>query len=265
MAVRVITAPPGFGKTLNMTRIALQLFNEHNEINFMNELNDKIHKREKVYKVNIYSNYPILLKKSKKDMLWIDGAGNLKSGKEIYSNKMKFTDMCLSWNFCDNASFFIDEIAFTYDSMEYKDFPDAISHFFMIHRHLSYNMIYTNSQSVSRIIKRVLCVSEEYWNVISMIKFLPFYNRVKFKITYDIKSTKDSENIIDDRQEIVIKWFNKRKVYNAYDTKYLSELKKGLQMYNKGQWTSKRMTKEEILNNFIVSKEEKERLKELEF
>ena len=80
-----------------------------------------------------------------------------------------------------------------------------------------------------------------------------------------MKTSKDSENIVDDRQEIVIKWFNKRKVYNAYDTKYLGELKKGLQMYDKGQWTSKRMTKEEILSNFIVTKEEKERLKDLEF
>lgn len=265
MAVRVITAPPGYGKTLNMTRIALELFNKHNEISYINELKDKITKKEKIYKVNIYSNYPILLKKSDKMMLWVDGAGNIKTGKEIYSNKLKFTDMCLSWNFCDEASFFIDEIAFTYDSMEYKDFPDAISHFFMIHRHLNYNMIYTNSQSISRIIKRVLCVSEEYWNVISMWKFIPIFNRVKFKITYDMKSSKESENIIDDRQEIVIKWFNKKKVYEAYDTKYLGELKQGLEMYNKGQWTSKRMTKQEILENFIVSKEEKERLKNLDF
>lgn len=265
MAVRVITAPPGYGKTLNMTRIALELFNKHNEITYINELKNKITKKEKIYKVNIYSNYPILLKKSDSDMLWVDGAGNIQTGKEIYSNKLKFTDMCLSWNFCEEASFFIDEIAFTYDSMEYKDFPDAISHFFMIHRHLNYNMIYTNSQSISRIIKRVLCVSEEYWNVISMWKFIPIFNRVKFKITYDMKSSKESENIIDDRQEIVIKWFNKKKVYEAYDTKYLGELKKGLEMYNKGQWTSKRMTKQEILENFIVSKEEKERLKNLEF
>ncbi len=265
MAVRVITAPPGYGKTLNMTRIAIELFNKHNEINLINELRDKILKKDKIYRVNIYSNYPILLKKSDKNLLWVDGAGNVKTGKEIYSNVIKFTDMCLSWNFCEEASFFIDEIAFTYDSMEYKDFPDAISHFFMIHRHLGYNMIYTNSQSISRIIKRVLCVSEEYWNVISMIKFLPIFNRVKFKITYDMKSSKESENIVDDRQEIVIKWFNKRKVYEAYDTKYLSELKKGLEKYDRGQWKSKRMTKEEILNNFIVSKEEKERLKDLEF
>ena len=45
----------------------------------------------------------------------------------------------------------------------------------------------------------------------------------------------------------------------------INQLKKGLEMYDKGQWKSKRMSKEEILNNFIVSKEEKERLKDLEF
>ena len=37
------------------------------------------------------------------------------------------------------------------------------------------NMIYTNSQSLSRVIKRVLCVSEEFWNVIELkqYKLLP--------------------------------------------------------------------------------------------
>lgn len=265
MAVRIITAPPGHGKTLNMTRIALDLFNEHNQINFLNNIKNKKNNK-KIYEVNIYSNYPILLKKSNKKMKWKDGAGNLREGNEIYSNIIKFTDMCLSWNFCINASFFIDEIAFTYDSMDYKEFPDAISHFFMIHRHLDYNMIYTNSQSISRIIKRVLCISEEYWNVLSLWKFIPFFARVKFKITYDMKSSKDNENIvIDDRIEVVKKWFRKKRVYEAYDSKYLGALKEGLENYNNLQWTSKKMSKDEILSNFIVTKEEKLRLQNLEF
>ena len=34
------------------------------------------------------------------------------------------------------------------------------------------NMIYTNSQSLARVIKRVLCVSEEFWNVINLKTYL---------------------------------------------------------------------------------------------
>ena len=173
--------------------------------------------------------------------------------------------MNLSNQFCKNACFFIDEIAFSYDSMDYKDFPDAIAHFFQVHRHLDYGMIYTNSQSISRIIKRVLCISEEYWNIISLWKFLPFICRLKFKITYDIKYSKENENTINNEEKIVVKWFLKKRVYNAYDSKYLNVLKEDTPMYNKGTWTDLKMTKKEILENYIIDKKEKERLNKLEF
>ena len=65
MAVRVITAPPGYGKTLNMTRIPLDLFKEENKENIIQIIKRKKKKEEKKYKINIYSNYPIMLKKAK--------------------------------------------------------------------------------------------------------------------------------------------------------------------------------------------------------
>lgn len=74
--------------------------------------------------------------------------------------------MTLNHKFKKGANFYIDEIQQKYDSMEYKDFPDSIAHYFQVHRHFD-NNIYTCSQSQSRIIKRVLCLGEEYWTIYS--------------------------------------------------------------------------------------------------
>ena len=37
--------------------------------------------------------------------------------------------MRIKWRFSPDASFFIDEIQYIYDSMEYNDFPDCIALF----------------------------------------------------------------------------------------------------------------------------------------
>ena len=211
MAVRILSAPPGKGKTLNLSRIAINLYKEEN--NFIRR-----HKKNIVHYNSIYSNYPILLWYQKKPFKYMLPNGEIYNSvpikkvidsevlqeyycicdekeKEYYgvfSIKLNFIDMRISWNFGQNASFFIDELQYIYDSMEYKDFPDCIAHFFQVHRHLGYNMIYTNSQSISRVIKRVLCVSEEFWNILEYKKLLllPFLSKVKFKITYDIENSK---------------------------------------------------------------------------
>lgn len=177
--------------------------------------------------------------------------------------------MRLKYNFGVDASFFIDELQYIYDSMEYKDFPDCIAHFFQIHRHLMYNMIYTNSQSLSRVIKRVLCVSEEFWNVVELKQYLllPFLSKTTFKITTDIIGSKNSENDLREdfnAEYVTDRFFNKR-VYRGYITKYLGALNDGLPFYNKGQYESLKMEKKEILNGFMISNKEKEELKEMLF
>ena len=177
--------------------------------------------------------------------------------------------MRLKYNFGVDASFFIDELQYIYDSMEYKDFPDCIAHFFQIHRHLMYNMIYTNSQSLSRVIKRVLCVSEEFWNVVELKQYflLPFLSKTTFKITTDIIGSKNSENDLREdfnAEYVTDRFFNKR-VYRGYITKYLGALNDGLPFYNKGQYESLKMEKKEILKGFMISNSEKEELKEMLF
>lgn len=288
MAVRVLSAPPGQGKTLNMTKIAIDIFKAQNP--FFYRL-----KKSNILIDNIYSNYPILLWYQKEPFKYLDGSNNLRDSvplKKIYdeelkqeyyqecdkeeaekygcfSNKLRFTDMRIKWKFLVGASFFIDEIQYIYDSMEYKDFPDCIAHFFQVHRHLSYNMIYTNSQSLSRVIKRVLCVSEEFWNVIELkqYKLFPFLSKTTFKITTDIIGSKNSENdLVEDRnaEYITQRFFNKR-VYNGYITKYLGALNEDLPQYKTEPYESLKMSKSDILKGFMISNKEKEELKEMLF
>lgn len=288
MAVRVLSAPPGHGKTLNMTRIAIKIFKEQNPL-------IKRIKNDYIFYNSIYSNYPILVWYQKKPFKYSLPNGEIfdsipikmtydeeikksyykKCNEEeaerygMFSNKIRFTDMRLKYNFGEDASFFIDELQYIYDSMEYKDFPDCIAHFFQVHRHLSYNMIYTNSQSLSRVIKRVLCVSEEFWNVTELKQYflLPFLSKVTFKITTDINTSKNNEN--DLKEDInaeyeTVRFFNKR-VYNGYITKYLGELNKDLPFYNKGQFEDLKMSKQDIIKGFMISNDEKEELKNMLF
>lgn len=288
MAVRVLSAPPGHGKTLNMTRIAIKLFKEQNP-------KLKRIRKNYIFYNPIYSNYPILVWYQKKPFKYSLPNGEIYDSVPIkmtydedikksyykkcekkeaekygmFSNKIRFTDMRLKYNFGDNASFFIDELQYIYDSMEYKDFPDCIAHFFQVHRHLSYNMIYTNSQSLSRVIKRVLCVSEEFWNVVELKQYLllPFLSKVTFKITTDINNSKNNENDLNEDINAVyetVRFFNKR-VYRGYITKYLGELNKNLPFYSYGQFEDLKMDKEEILKGFMISNKEKEELKEMLF
>lgn len=290
MAVRVISAPPGHGKTLNMTRIAIKIFRGQNPL-------FKRIKQNYVFYNSIYSNYPILVWYQKKPFKYItpnekeydsiplkwsyDEQIDTYYYKEVnpeeekpevygmFSNRLRFTDMRLKYNFGKDASFFIDELQYIYDSMEYKDFPDCIAHFFQVHRHLNYNMIYTNSQSLSRVIKRVLCVSEEFWNVIELKQYflLPFLSKTSFKITTDIINSKNNENDLKEdlnAEYITDRFFNKR-VYRGYITKYLGALNNELPYYNLGQYNSLKMEKKEIIKGFMISNEEKEELKEMLF
>lgn len=282
MAVRIVTGPPGSGKTLVLTHFALQCFNDVNNFFYLRN-NDNI------YVNNIYSNYPILLKKSKKKFYYKNDDDiiresipikkyyddNLKSfyycqcdenDREFYglfSNKIIFTDMRLKYKFNFGASFFIDELQYIYDSMEYRDFPDCIAHFFQVHRHLSYNMIYTNSQSLSRVIKRVLCVSEEFLNIIKKSKILGLYYKVNFAITTNVNFSKNIENDLSDNPNIeyyTCRFFCK-KVHDSYLTKYLGSLNYNLPLYNIGSFNSLLMNKFDILRSFMISEAQKEDLK----
>lgn len=288
MAVRLVTAPPGKGKTLNLTKIAIDLYKQEN--NFLDRM-----KKNYIHYVNIYSNYPILLWFQKKPFLVCRNEGEIEKSLPlkyvynrelkqsmyvvcdekdcevygVFSNKISFTDMTLRYKFNYNSSFFIDEIQYIYDSQDYRDFPDAIAHFFQVHRHLNYNFIYTNSQSISRVIKRVLNVSEEFWNVeeLKQYKLLPMLSKCKIKIAYDVSTYANHENSKTETisfDYITQLFFNKR-VYRGYCTKYLNALNDGLELYHNEGYNSLLISKKDIISNFNVSRETKEELLKLDF
>ena len=82
MAVRVISAPPGQGKTLNMTRIAISIFKETNP--FL-----KRNKKDFIFYNSIYSNYPILLWYQKKKFKFMTPNGTLHESVPIKRYMMK--------------------------------------------------------------------------------------------------------------------------------------------------------------------------------
>ena len=171
MAIIIVDAKPGFGKTLLMTYFAYKNFKKKNPP-LKVFWREKIRRKPYIYDLSEYSDFPIVFKRPKKKKgkyrkyYYYDSFNNVRESDHITSLKCRIFDMILDNKFRDGADFYIDEIQQKYDSMEYKDFPDSIAHYFQAHRHFD-NNIYTNSQSQSRIIKRVLCLGEEYWSVYS--------------------------------------------------------------------------------------------------
>ena len=60
----------------------------------------------------------------------------------MFFKNVVFFDLTLNNKFKEGADFYIDEIQQKYDSMEYKDFPDSIAHYFQCHRHFDNILIH---------------------------------------------------------------------------------------------------------------------------
>lgn len=253
-----ITGKPGSGKTLNMTNECRRNFNNDNPL--IKRLFYKIINKQYIYTINEYSNFPILLKKAKKNKLYYyyNNNNEVCSSKELFSFKVRIFDLRIKYKFNEGSNIYIDEIQAQYDSMEYKDFPDCIAHFFQAHRHLGINNIFCNSQSISRIIKRVLIITESFWNIISSRKILGFII-TKYNIFYDVPS-KDY-TIIDETIDNALRIFKANKVYNMYETKYLKGLLDNSITYNNIMWNKKVMDYDDIMFNFFPTNEEREELK----
>jgi hypothetical protein len=242
MALISLGGIPGAGK--NLTGVYLAKRHYKSENNFIKRIIRKRKGLEKIYN-NVYSNFPILL--DKKNNVW--------------SNEVSIHQLNGEYRFRENAFIEIDEMQISFDSMEYKDFPDCIAHFFQAHRHLEYNAIYTNSQSLSRIIKRVLVVTQEYWRIIESKKIL-WWVITDYELTWDLASGNETKVLSDDlvdREHIRIR-FNAKRAYEAYDTKYLKGLKEKAKRYNNEMWTKLQMSYDEIMDCFFPTDYEKKEL-----
>ena len=265
MSVVIVDAKPGFGKTLLMTYFAYKNFKDKNpplKVWFT----EKIKRKKYIYDLSEYSDFPILLKrkKKKKKYYYYDINGDILYSDSLYSLKFRIFDLYLGNKFLPNADFYIDEIQQKYDSMEYKDFPDSIAHYFQCHRHFN-NNIYTNSQSQSRIIKRVLCLGEEYWSVESFkIRFgwCIMHVRISYDMHNNLESNSDDYKVDCSHKRII---FKIKKIGSMYKSKYLENLQKDSSLYQTTMYDSLDLDKSQILHNFFPTFEERKALKERDY
>ena len=261
-----LTGKPGMGKTLTLTSLAYKSFKQNNPP-FRIWFKEKILRKKHIYIVNQYSDYPIIFKKSKKNKKYLvsDGVCEPILSDSISSIQCRIFDLILDNKFCPNAEFFFDEIQAKYDSMEYKDFPDSIAHYCQAHRHFN-NNIYISSQSQSRIIKRLLVLSEEYWDIQNFKKIFGFAI-VNIRKSWDMRANLENGIMSDDLVDVeyIRKIYRLKKVGNMYDSCYLRKLQDNSVKYPFNMFNSMQLSKEQLLNSFFPSKEEREYLKNMRY
>lgn len=234
--ISCISGLPGKGKNVYATYLAKKHFKREN--NPVKRLFRRL-KHQPLYINNIYSTYPIILKKSKKN--------------RIYSNLITLNDLDNRYQFKQNSLIIIDEVQSFYDSDEYKNFPKKIAIFNQFHRHFGIKDIYYISQHPSRLVKKLRNVTTKFikirnFNIIPFIKIGVMYitNYYEFddygKWHHPPKEMKTYD--VDNR--FILFFVNP--VFKSYDSIYLSVLNKNKPLYDKGQFTNTHLTNKEIID-----------------
>lgn len=232
--ITCVNGIPGSGKNVLVTKICLHHYKKTN--NSIRRLIRKI-KKEPIWINNIYSTYPILLKKTKKE--------------KVYSNIVTIYDLVSSNRFLNHAVIVIDETQAFYDSEDHKEFPKEIAIFNQFHRHFGIDDIYYVSQHPSRImkklrilacefdkIKRFICIPFIHLAFMHIVRYFEFddygkYNHPKKEAkTYDVKNK--------------YMLFFAGKVFKAYDSKYLKVLNIDKPLYNRGMFRKLDLSEKEI-------------------
>lgn len=265
MSMIIIDGKPGMGKTLLLTYLSYKNFKEKNPP-LKVWWTEKVRRKKYVYNLSEYSDFPICFKKPKKGRIYevYNDDGVPVQVPYINSLQWRIFDLVLDNKFRDGANFYLDEIQQKYDSMEYADFPDSIAHYCQLHRHFD-NNIYTDSQSQSRIIKRVLVLGEEYWSIVSFRKLFGFVF-LRLRITYDMHNNLESNNgnqFVDFVEKRVI--FRLKKIGSMYDSKYCRHLQDDSKPYPSRMYNSINLTKEQLLNSFFPTDEEKRKIKNMRY
>lgn len=233
-----INGLPGLGKNVYATYLAKKHFKRENNIikRFLRRL-----KHQELYINNVYSTYPIILKKSKKKM--------------IYSNLITLDDLDNSYRYLKNSLIFIDEVQSFYDSDEYKNFPKKIAVFNQFHRHFGIKDIYYISQHPSRLVKKLRNVTCKYTKI-RKFKVIPFINLGIMYITnyYEFEDygkwhhpSKELKTYDVDNH---FKFFFVQPVFKSYNSTYLSALNENKPLYDKGTFTSTKLSKDQIESIF---------------
>lgn len=232
--ITCVNGIPGSGKNVLVTKICLHHYKKTN--NSIRRLIRKI-KKEPIWINNVYSTYPILLKKTKKE--------------KVYSNIVTIYDLVPNNRFLNHAVIVIDETQAFYDSEDHKEFPKEIAIFNQFHRHFGIDDIYYVSQHPSRImkklrilacefdkIKRFICIPFIHLAFMHIVRYFEFddygkYNHPKKEAkTYDVKNK--------------YMLFFAGKVFKAYDSKYLKVLNIDKPLYNRGMFKKIDLSEKEI-------------------
>lgn len=233
--IRAINGLPGYGKNVYATYLAKKHFKRTNFILF--RIIRRV-KHEPIYINNVYTTYPVLLKKfSKKN--------------NIYSNKITLYDLDNSYKFQKDSFIVIDEVQGFYDSEEYRDFPKSIATFNQFHRHFDIKDIIYISQHPSRIVKKLRNLISEYDKIrvfiripILNIAFMYYSRYFEFEDYGKYHHPKKEAKTYDVKNRFVI--FRTNTVFKSYHSKYLNVLNKNKPHYKDEEFSSLDLTEKEI-------------------
>lgn len=201
---------------------------------------------------NVYSSYPILLDKK----------------REIYSNKWSIFDFNNQYSFLPNAIFIDDEIQLKIDSDEYDDPKQKeeikkIAKFMQSARHFGCNKIIITSQHPSRVFKKARNVTSRFVKHAKLINFggFGFIKQISYYLLEDygkyIPKKKKLRKMLSFDFKITYSFINFKKVYQSYDSRYLSNYNYEKPLYNKGTYTSLKMEYKDLEPYFEGKKKKK--------
>ena len=232
--ITCISGIPGSGKNVRATYLARKHYKKNN--NIIRKLIRRI-KHESVTVNNIYSTYPILIKKTRK--------------KVIFSNIVTLYDLVPDNRFVKNANIIIDETQAFYDSEEHKEFPKEIATFNQFHRHFDVENIYYITQHPSRLMKklRILCCEFDKIKTFINIPFINigFMHIIKYFEFDDYGKyhhPKKEAKTYDVKNKYCL--FFTRKTFKSYDSKYLKVLNKDKPLYNRGRFNLLTLSEQQI-------------------
>lgn len=234
--VRTINGIPGSGKNVIATHEAKKHFKKTNS--FLRRAIRRIAHRQ-VWINNVYSTYPILLRKG------------TKKRKPTYSNRVSLFDLVPKNRFLPHAKIIIDETQVVFDSEEFKEFPKDIATFNQFHRHFGIDDIIYITQHPSRLLKKLRVLCSEYDRVKTFI-LIPFINLAIINVVqyYEFDDygkynhPKKEAKTYDVNNKLHI--FFAKKVFNSYDSTYMRVLNENSPLFDIGEFEGGVLTNDEI-------------------
>ena len=235
-----INGLPGSGKNVYATHLAQKHFRRTNSL--LARIIRKIN-HEPIIINNVYSTYPILLKKYSK-----------RSKKPpIYSNKVTLYDLNNEYSFIPGAFIVIDEVQAFYDSEEYKDFPREIAIFNQFHRHFDIDDIIYISQHPSRIVKKIRVLISEFVKIriffnipLINIGFMYYTKYFEFEDYGKYHHPKKEAQTYDFQNGFC--FFRTKKVFKGYESQYLSVLNENKPLYESGEYSDLHLSERDVKN-----------------